>query len=115
MTIGERVLDLIHERGMTQKEFSIKTGIPQRTMSNWKGKGTSPAIDKMKVICETLEVDPYFLISAAEKNSSFNQDYITVYRKDEEFSILVEYRKLNRRNRDRLKGYVDALMEAQRK
>ena len=115
MTIGERVLDLIHEKGMTQKEFSIRTGIPQSTMSSWKSKCKNPAIDKLKVICETLDVDPYYLISATEKKSSFNQDYVTVYRKDEEFSVLVEYRKLNKRNRDRLKGYIDALMEAQGK
>ena len=38
MTIGERVLQLTHERGMTQKEFSEKTGIPQSTLSSWKGK-----------------------------------------------------------------------------
>ena len=33
MTIGERVLDLIRGRHMTQKEFSELTGIPQSTMS----------------------------------------------------------------------------------
>lgn len=115
MTVGERVLDLIHEKGMTQKEFSIRTGIPQSTMSSWKSKNKNPTIDKLKVICDTLDVDPYYLISGSEKKGSFNQDYVTVYHKDEEYTVLIEYRKLNKRNRDRLKGYIDALKETQGK
>ena len=85
MTIGERVLQLVHDRGMTQKEFSEKTGIPQSTMSSWKGKKQNPSIDKLKVICDTLEVDPYYLVSGSETNESLNDDYLTVYRKDEEY------------------------------
>ena len=111
MTIGERVLKLIHDKGMTQKEFSEKTGIPQSTMSSWKGKKQNPSIEKLKVICDTLEVDPYFLISATEGNESLNNDYLMVYRKDEEYEILVEYRKLNRDCQNRLAGYLDALKE----
>ena len=111
MTIGERVLELVHDRGMTQKEFSEKTGIPQSTMSSWKGKKQNPSIDKLKVICDTLGVDPYYLISGSEGNESLNNDYVTVYRMDEEYEFLVEYRKMDRRSRDRLLGYVHALNE----
>lgn len=114
MTIGERVLELVHEKGMTQKEFSEKTGIPQSTMSSWKGKKQNPSIDKLKVICDTLNVDPYFLISASEMNESVNNDYLMVYRNDEEYDLLVEYRKLDRANRVRLTGYIDALSQMQK-
>ena len=38
MTIGERVLELVHKNKMTQKEFSERTGIPQSTMSSWNIK-----------------------------------------------------------------------------
>ena len=113
MTIGERVLALIHKKGMTQIDFSIKTGIPQSTMSSWKGKGLNPSIDKLKTICDTLDVDPYYLISGTNVKSQLNQDYLTVYRKDEEYYVLVEYRKLDTNNRIRLRGYIDALMEMQ--
>jgi len=111
MTIGERVLQLVHDSGMTQKEFSEKTGIPQSTMSSWKGKKQNPAIDKLKVICDTLHVDPYYLISGSESNESLNNDYLTVYRSDEEYDLLIEYRKMNADSRNRLMGYVDALNE----
>ncbi len=114
MTIGERVLELIRQKGMTQKAFSLQTGIPQSTMSSWKGKRQNPSIDKLKIICDTLSVDPYYLIAATENKSVLNHDYITVYRKDEEYNVLVEYRKLNNNSRNRLKGYMDALMEEQK-
>lgn len=36
MTIGERVIVLVKERDMAQKEVSIRTGIPQSTISDGK-------------------------------------------------------------------------------
>lgn len=111
MTIGERVLDLVYQKDMTQKEFSEKTGIPQSTMSSWRGKKQNPSLDKLKVICDTLQVDPYYLISGTESNESLNNDYLTVYRDDEEYELMVEYRKLDRDCKNRLVGYLEALRE----
>ena len=111
MTIGERVLFLIHESGMTQKEFSKKTGIPESTMSSWKGKKQNPSIDKLQIICDTLNVDPYFVISGTVVNKSLKNDYVIVYRKDEEYDVLMEYRNLDRDCRNRLTGYMSALKE----
>ncbi len=115
MTIGERVLELIHEKGMTQKEFSEKTGIPQSTMSSWKGKRQNPSMDKLKVICDTLRVDPYFLISGTESNENLKVDYLTVYRNEDEFDLLIEYRKLDKNRKARLMGYLQALNDASNK
>ena len=111
MTIGERVLDLVHQRNMTQKEFSEKTGIPQSTMSSWKGKKQNPSLDKLKVICDTLRVDPYYLISGTESNENLNNDYLMVYRDDEGYDLMVEYQKLDRDSKNRLAGYLAALKE----
>ncbi len=115
MTIGERILELIHERNMTQKEFSEKTGIPQSTLSSWKGKKQNPSMDKLKVICDALGVDPFYLISATESQNNLNNDYITVFRTDKEFEVLVEYRKMDQNQKNRLMGYIDALKAEKRK
>lgn len=111
MTIGERVLKIVHDKGMTQKEFSEKTGIPQSTMSSWKGKKQNPSIDKVKIICDVLEIDPLFLVSGAESNEKLNNDYIMVYREDEEYDLMIEYRKLDNNCKNRLLGYLHALSE----
>ena len=111
MTVGERILDMVHEKGMTQKDFSDKTGIPQSTMSSWKGKKQNPSLDKLKVICDVLQVDPFYLISGAESNESLNSDYLMVYRNEEEYQLLIEYRKLDKDARQRLMGYLQALRD----
>lgn len=105
---------LVRDNGMTQKEFSEKTGIPQSTMSSWKGKKQNPSIDKMKVICDVLKVDPYFLLSGVEGNETLNNDYLLVYQNDEEYKMLVEYRKLDVDCRKRIAGYIDALSDLNR-
>lgn len=112
MTIGERVLMLIHEKGMTQKLFSEMTGIPQSTLSSWKGKKQNPGMDKLQVICDVLKVDPYYLISGTKMNENVNTDYITVYRGNgDEYELLIEYRKLSSEDQKRVGGYIQALAE----
>ena len=74
MTVSERIFELIKERGYTQKEFSKKTGIAESTISDWKKKGTNPVSDKILMICEVLEVSPYFLLSGAEKKGERNRE-----------------------------------------
>ena len=111
MTIGERVIELVRNQGMTQKEFSDRTGIPQSTMSSWKGKKQNPSLDKLKVICDVLRVDPYYLIAGTESNESLHNDYITVDKKDEEYCLLIEYRKLDRDGKNRILGYIAALCD----
>ena len=70
-----------------------------------------PSMDKLKVICDTLQIDPYYLISGAESNEMVNNDYIAVYRGEDEYNLMIEYQKLNQDNRSRLLGYLRALQD----
>ncbi len=74
MTISERIFELIRERGYSQKEFSKKTGIAESTISDWKKKGTNPVSDKILIICEVLEVSPYYLLSGVENNDKRSRE-----------------------------------------
>ena len=114
MTIGERVLQLIHESGMTQKEFSEQTGIPQSTISDWKGKRLNPASDKIMIICDVLDVDPAYLLSGTERPKNMKIPALTVYDDSEEYHILREYQDLNNDMRKRLLGYIEALKDLQK-
>jgi len=62
MTASERILQLLDERKISQKEFSDKTGIPQSTISDWRKKKTNPASDKIMIICKVLNVTPEWLL-----------------------------------------------------
>ena len=43
MNISGKIFELIREKGMTQKEFGKRTGIPQSTISDWKSKKLNPS------------------------------------------------------------------------
>ena len=47
MNISGKIFELIREKGMTQKEFGKRTGIPQSTISDWKSKKLNPSSDKI--------------------------------------------------------------------
>lgn len=113
MTIGERVLELIRMRKMTQKEFSQRTGIPQSTISDWKAKRLNPGSDKLMIICDVLEVDPVYLLSGTENAKYEKPDSVAVFKNSPEFELIIEYRQLNSLSKQRLKGYLDALKEQQ--
>ena len=66
MTISERIFELLDKRGMSQKEFSDKTGIAQSSISDWKRKKTNPVSDKILMICNVLNVTPYELLGGTD-------------------------------------------------
>ncbi len=110
MLISERVFELIKERGLTQKEFSNMTGIPQSTISDWKGKKINPSADKILAISRALEVEPYDILADNETEEEV-PDYVTVSKTSAEYQVLERYRKLSRSQKDRLLGYMDCIME----
>lgn len=109
MTISERIFDIMKQRGMTQKEFSQRTGIPQSTISDWKGKGVNPAADKVMVISDVLGVDPVMLLSGTESNLYEKPDYLMIGRKTEECFLVEAFRDLDEGSRKRVLGYLEAL------
>ena len=109
MTISGKIFELIKEKGMTQKEFGRRTGIPQSTISDWKGKQLNPASDKILIICDVLEVSPYELLGAAESSKYVIPDHVIVQKDTEEYVLVERYRKLGKDQRERLLGYMEAI------
>lgn len=114
MIISERIFDLLQKQGMSQKEFSEKTGIAQSTISDWKRKKTNPVSEKILIICEVLGVTPYELLGGAEeKGSRSNPSSVLIIDKGSEFGqIMVDIASMDTRQRERLLGYIAALKEA---
>lgn len=101
----------LKEKGMSQKEFSQKTGIAESSISDWKKKHTNPVSDKILIICEVLDISPYELLSGAEHIGTRSRDNQTyVFAKDTELGMVVEtYQQLDYKQQKRLLGYMDAL------
>lgn len=116
MTISEKIFDLLQKRGMSQKEFSERTGIAQSAISDWKRKKTNPVSEKILTICEVLEVTPEELLSGvANKNGRSKESEFIVISKKSELGVFVKsYSDLTKEMQDRVRGYVDALYELEK-
>lgn len=113
MTISERIFDLIRLRGMSQKEFSEKTGIAQSSISDWKRKKTNPVSEKILIICEVLNVTPYELLGGTDGiGSRSNPSEVIIVDKDSEMGQLVTgYSNMDKELQGRVFGYMKALQE----
>ena len=89
MIISEKIFELIKEKGMSQKDFALATGISQSTISDWKTKRTNPAADKIMVICDVLGVTPEQLLTSGEQFKSYapSKKDMTVVSKDKQVII----------------------------
>ena len=110
-TISDRIFEKLKEKGMSQKEFSQKTGIAESSISDWKKHHTNPVSDNILIICEVLDISPYELLSGAEHIGTRSRDNQTyVFAKDTELGMVVEtYQQLDYKQQKRLLGYMDAL------
>lgn len=115
-TISGRIFELLKERNMSQKKFAQETGIAESTISDWKKKKTNPVSDKILIICETLGITPYELLSGAENTGKRSRENMTyVVDKGTELGLLIEsYQELDSNRQKKLLGYMEALKEMQK-
>ena len=115
MIISERIFAMLDEKGISQKEFSERTGISQSTISDWKRKKTNPASDKIMLICDVLDITPYELLSGVEKSKYTQLDYVIVDKNSVDYQFLETMRGFNKSAKDKLFGYMQALKDMQKK
>ena len=113
MTISEKIFQLLEEKGMSQKEFSERTGIAQSSISDWKRKKTNPVAEKILIICEQLDVTPYELLSGTDgAGKRSNPSDMLIIRKDSDLGhLVVDYLAMDQTMQGRLQGYMQALKE----
>ena len=111
MIISERIFELIDEKGMSQKEFSEKTGIAQSTISDWKRKHTNPSADKIMAIAHTLNVPAEELLCGTEIKGAERPYYMVVDSESETGQLFERIAALSPRQRSRVEGYLDSLLK----
>lgn len=110
MTISERIFKLMDDREISQMDFSKATGIAQSTISDWKRKKTNPSADKILIICKVLNVTPYELLQDTIQGAE-ELEYRVVSNGTNEYELLKEIESLKKSQKDRLRGYIEALKE----
>ena len=113
MTISERIFARLKELSITQKELSDMTGIMPNTICMWKKKKTNPTSDKIMKICEVLKVSPEWLLAGMDIDGEEEEsvDYYVVWKNSEYGTLLEKYKKLNNNKRERLMGFLEALLQ----
>ena len=113
MTVGQRIFELLKQKGMTQKEFSERTGIATTTISDWRKKNTNPGSDKILLICAALEVTPEYLLSGVAEDSDRgrNKEYIVIPQNTEERLLIEVFGKMDFEERTQLLAYAKKIME----
>lgn len=108
MTIGQKIFYLLEERHMTQKEFSLRTGISTTTISDWRKKNTNPGSDKIMAICAALEVTPEYLLSGVTEDSDRgrNVDYMVIPKGTEERELIELFNDMDWLEREHLLEYA---------
>ena len=111
MTIRDRIFEKLEELNMTQKEFSLRTGIPQTTVSDWRKKKTNPTAEKIMVICKVLGVTPEWLLSGVETRGTRSNpmEWYAVDAGTEAGYIITAYNSFDASRQARLFGYVQTL------
>ena len=108
MTIGQKIFYLLEERHMTQKEFSLRTGISTTTISDWRKKNTNPGSDKIMAICAALGVSPEYLLSGVTEDSDRgrNVDYMVIPKGTEERELIELFNDMDWLEREHLLEYA---------
>ena len=113
MTIGQKIFFLLEERHMTQKEFSLRTGISTTTISDWRKKNTNPGSDKIMAICAALGVTPEYLLSGVTEDSDRgrNVDYMVIPKGTEERELIELFSSMDWLEREHLLEYARRAIE----
>ncbi|CBK74213.1 Predicted transcriptional regulators [Butyrivibrio fibrisolvens 16/4] len=116
MTISDRVFEKLQEQGMTQKEFSAQTGIPESTVSDWRKKKTNPAADKILIICKVLGVTPEWILSGIDADGGRSKpvDYYIVEKSSEQGKLIETFNNMAGRDKTYLLGYIEAFKNMQK-
>lgn len=113
MTISNRIFERLRQIHMSQKQFSVETGISQSTISEWKSKKTNPTSEKIMQICAVLDVTPEWLLSGTENTGNRGNElpFYIVDRDSEIGQIIYTYNRLETQERQRLLGYMMAMSQ----
>ena len=74
MTISQKILALMEEKNIKQKQLADYTGISTSAISDWKKKGTNPSVDKIGLIADCLGVSIDYLLGRTDQPNGYNNN-----------------------------------------
>ena len=56
MKLGDKILELRKQKGLSQEELGEKVNVTRQTISNWELGSTSPNIEQLKILSKELNI-----------------------------------------------------------
>ena len=56
MSLGNKIINLRKEKGLSQEDLAEKLNVTRQTISNWETEQTSPDINQSKEICKIFKL-----------------------------------------------------------
>lgn len=111
MVISERIFQVMEEKHISQTALSERTGISQRTISDWKRKKTNPTLEKVIPLCEALDISPMFLLTGKDGPSEYviTQPKENNGLREDEQLVVVYYNSMSEVKKKRLIAYMKGL------
>lgn len=115
MTIGERIVFLREERGVSQKELAQALHITAATLSRYENDIYQPKLEFLREMCKVLNTSSDFLLGFSMQydpihTESSNTTLVTA----EEKNLLNCYNKLSAINKARIHERMLVLLEDQK-
>lgn len=109
MSISQKIFSILDSKGMSQKEFSKRTGISESTVSDWKKKGNTPKAESLITICRALDISLYDLLSEESAVSSPDENAVDYMLTGSERSLIEIYREMDTDAQKRILSYFETL------
>jgi len=107
-TIGKRIRTALEVRGMKAIDLSKETGMSKSSISQYMSGKNDPKQDKIYAMAKVLDVNPVWLMGFDVPMDSVVAIEVT----KEERVMLSEVRKLDAADRNKLEGFLSALLAA---
>lgn len=102
MTIGNRVIQLLKENNLKQKDLAEYLGTRSSTVSGWKEINRNPSSELIIPICEFFNISANYLLTG-ENDENFADE-----------KLLSTFHQLNEDNQDIVIGEMKKLLKEQK-
>lgn len=103
MNLGEKIKKWRKENKITQGELSKRLGVEQTSISSYENGKAKPSLEVFATICQLMEKSADWLLFDKEDDSL----------REDEKEMLKIYNGLNDKNKQRLIGRAESILEEQ--
>ena len=79
-TVGERILELLKEKRITQKDLAMMVGITESALSRYINNEREPKLEVLANLATALDTTVDYLATGAKAQTSFDEIYRLVAR-----------------------------------